>query len=444
MTLTLTRLNQDDFCGVAFGDFAAAQPLATDSVTTLYLGQRTSVRFVQPVVLHILHAHLARDRDLIAMLREGTRMASAIDHPNVCRVFDFGEAHGTFYSATQYLHGERLSTLLRSAASAEPAVSLAPELLAYVVAQAADGLYGAHMATDSSGLPLRIAHAELSPQQLHVGYDGSVCVLDFGMAKALDHVQPTNPDILKGRCAYLAPEQIRGDELDQRTDVWSLGVILRESLTGTPLFRGRSAAEVIHSVLNEPPPPWPEHVPAALREIAERAMQHQPHERYPNASAMSTDLRLFITRGESDVQASLTRSMRTLFEERIEEKQALLHQVFEQTQLHSSPAAVSEEPLAEEPTRAWFDDGALPRFDAAEPEVNNVDNTGSRSRVRLAANTEKTPRVSGAGHGAEATLRPASGVVLLLEQAIARRPLPCALALLLLGMVLGAALALAL
>lgn len=383
MTLAEKRTSHTDFTGATFGDFHVVRPIASDSKTTLYLAQRTSGRgFVQPIALGVVHPGLVRQREFATTLLEGSRAAAAVHHPNVCRLFEYGEAQGTVYLAYQWLFGETLAEVVKTQRrSALP--PLEPELIAHVIAQAADGLYAAHMATDARGVPLRILHGHLAPTLIHVGYDGHTSLLELGMSRARDHLHTGERDLLQERFAYLAPEQIRDEEPDARADIWALGVILRECLAGERLFRGSSAAQIIHAVLNEPLPPWPEHVPPALREIADRALRRDARDRYPNASAMASDLRLVYAGTEQQVETHLARWLRTAFHERMDEKQALLRQAAEDHRLRSAstppPTDVTD---TEEPTRAFFGEESLALQIVHEPAVS-AEPTGSRSRVRV-------------------------------------------------------------
>lgn len=429
MSVAQIRRKANDHCGVAFGDFIAVRPLATGSLTQVYLGQRARVRgLVHPVALHVLRPELAHDLDLLKLLEDDVRLAANVDHPNVCRVFGYGTANDTFYIATQYLLGETLASLQMSKAD------LPPELLAYVLAQACEGLYGAHTSLDGQGAPQRLVHRELTPARIHIGYDGVVRVTQLGTARARDRVQSSSRDLMSTRFAYLSPEQIRDHDVDARADLWALGVILREAGSRMPLFRRGSAAETIHAVLNQPLPAWPEDVPAALCEIAERAMQREPSDRYPNASALSLELRRFAGSGERELEARLSSWMRERYAERLNEKQAMLRQV---SSTNLAPVEIDEESsiMAEEPTRAWFDEQPSSMLHSSlPPRGEPVAIEPTNSQVRMAA-----PRALALlGRLRDDTLRPPATTLQRLEGFTRNYPFAYALALVSAGAVIGA------
>ncbi len=382
------RPSSYDFVGAKFGDFVILRSLAEGRLATLYLARRASLRsFVQPIAMHVFHPHLVRDGSVLAALTEEGRVASYLEHPGISRVFDFGEANGTFYAATQYVLGETLAAVLKTTQQSSGEVRLAPQIIAHLFVQACDALHSAHVTTDACGAPLQIVHGGLSPSRLHVGYDGTVHVLDFGTAKLLGKFPDLRANTLLERLPYLAPEQIRDDEVDARADVWSLGVMLRESLSGRRAFPGKSAMEVIHNVVSGALPAWPDHVPQPLRDIAERAMQRDPRARYPSAQAMSTELgALWKGEGRSP-ELRMATWMQTFFAERSEEKQAMLQEAFRGKPIDLSAQTVPNDlQQSESPTVASAISEAVELDDDDESALEEPSEPSSgRSYIRLAA-----------------------------------------------------------
>jgi serine/threonine-protein kinase len=313
------------------GGFRIANPIATGGMATVYLGRKTGPgRYAQMAAIKVIHPHLAQNRELTEMFLDEARLASCVNHPNVCRVLDFGEAEGTFYLAMEYVRGENFAQVLaRFDQHAEARARLAI-LSTHVIAQACEGLHAIHEAVDAEGRPLRIVHRDVSPQNLLVAYDGSIRMLDFGIASAEGRAHTGSTDVVRGRYAYMAPEQMRGLELDRRADIWSLGVILREALTGqNPYLRETQIATML-AVTQEPAPSWPSHTEPRLRAIAELSLSRVPEERFASARELGDALTRYLgERGESALSTELSQHMRKVFAQEIAEKRATLRTLAE-------------------------------------------------------------------------------------------------------------------
>ncbi len=320
------------FEGRTLGGYRIARAIASGGMATVFLARRTGPgRFAQTAALKVIHPHLAQEREFVEMFLEEARIASSINHPNVCRVLDFGQAEGTFYLAMEYVRGETWATTLHALMGCRESRARIHALSAYVIAQACEGLYAVHGAVDPAGVPLQIVHRDLSPHNLFVAYDGSVRVLDFGVASARAHEEglaSATTDLIKGRYAYMAPEQVRGAEVDLRADIWSLGVCLREALSGARLFERDTQIGTILAVTQEPLPAWPNHVPLLLREICDRALSRERETRFASARDFGSALaRVSATEMEPGSSAELSRFLRTLFAERLAQKRAELSEL---------------------------------------------------------------------------------------------------------------------
>ncbi len=319
------------FEGRTFGGYRIARAIATGGMATVFLARRTGPgRFAQNAALKVIHPHLAQEREFVEMFLEEARIASSINHPNVCRVLDFGQAEGTYYLAMEYIRGETWATALeRLTAQRESRVRL-QALSSYVIAQACEGLHAVHEAVDPNGLPLQIVHRDISPQNLFIAYDGSVRVLDFGIASAAAPPggQTSTTQVIKGRYAYMAPEQARGEQVDRRADIWSLGVCLREALSGERLFERDTQVATIMAVTKDDLPQWPKHVPLLLREICDKALERDLEQRYQTARELGSALaRVAASEAEPAGGAEVGRWMRLLFPEQIAQKRAELKEL---------------------------------------------------------------------------------------------------------------------
>lgn len=285
------------------------------------------------VALKTIHPHLAHHREFVDMFLDEARIASLIDHPHVCRVHDFGEERGVFYLAMEYLLGETLGDVIDRVHRRQDAYELEelPYYAAAVLAQALDGLHAAHELCDRDGAWLRVVHRDVSPQNLFVGYDGRVKVVDFGLAKAARRVSQTQVGTVKGKLAYLAPESIKGHVPDRRVDVWAAGVCLWEMLTLERLFHRPTDLETVVAVRDQAAPParsvawW---VPPQLDAIVLRALARDPEERFATARDMARALRAFLIQSGSGMGSrEIARWMTDLFEDRRERRLRVLEEV---------------------------------------------------------------------------------------------------------------------
>ncbi|MDB4974529.1 MAG: serine/threonine protein kinase [Myxococcaceae bacterium] len=282
------------------------------------------------VALKIIHPHLAQEESFVRMFLDEARLASAISHRNVCNVFDFGETDGRYYIAMDYLSGQSLRDVLRRLRKTE--VPIEPRKLAvyvaYMVAEACEGLHAAHELHGAEGKPLNVVHRDVSPHNLFVTYDGNVSVVDFGIARASDRIQSTATGVLKGKFSYMAPEQMRQLEIDRRADVWALGVVLWESLTLQRLFVRSSQADTVMSVMMDrvrPPSEVNPDIPKELDAVVLRSICRAPNQRYATAREMGRDLMKFCR--ESGVMVGpieIEHLMERLFEKEISEAKALI------------------------------------------------------------------------------------------------------------------------
>ena len=251
--------------------------------------------FRKLTVIKRLHGHLAHEPGFIDMFLDEARLAAKLNHPHCVQTYEVGESNGNHFLAMEYLDGQGLERLLRI--SGQQDVAIPPEVTARIVADALDGLGYAHELTDFDGTPLRVVHRDVSPQNIFITYNGVVKLLDFGIAKAASHIVETRTGVIKGKYAYIAPEQALAQEVDHRADLWSMGVVLWEMLTGRRLFKSANELatlnETLHAEIKLPSSFEPE-LPAELDTICLRALQRDPAQRYQSAHEMKEDLERFL------------------------------------------------------------------------------------------------------------------------------------------------------
>jgi serine/threonine-protein kinase len=271
------------------GRYRVLAKLGAGGFATVYLARlEGAAGFGRFVAIKRIHDHLASEPELVAMFLDEARVASAIDHPNVCAPLDFGRTEeGNYFLAMDYLLGEPLSEVRRAYGRVHGAPK--PEDVAFVLrvmADAAHGLHAAHEALDTRGRPLEIVHRDVAPANLFVLFSGHVKVVDFGIAKAARKLHTTQHGVFKGHVPFAAPEQLRGRTLDRRADLWSLGVVLWEMLAKRRLFAQKDEVALVDAIVRDPIPqlrekaPW---VSPRLAQAVHRCLSRDVEERPSSA-----------------------------------------------------------------------------------------------------------------------------------------------------------------
>ncbi len=291
--------------------------------------------FQKWVAIKRIHPHLLDDESFIQSFLDEARIAARISHANVAQVFDLGQDGDTYWIAMEYLHGEPLREVMRRVDEGFPMMSL--DLAARIVSDAAEGLHAAHELKDKDGKPLLLVHRDVTPHNLFLTYDGTVKVVDFGIAKIADRASTTRAGTLKGKIAYMSPEQVRGGaELDRRTDVFALGVVLWELTTGKRLFRMESDLETLDKVqacVVPPPSSLVRGYPADLEAIVLKALSRRKEDRYATARDVARALQNYlIKRGKFVGPEDVSAYVRSVFPDRIEKREAHLAWATEVTQ----------------------------------------------------------------------------------------------------------------
>ncbi len=271
------------------GRYVICDQLASGGMATVYIGRLVGpAGFSRTVAIKRLHSFLAVDPDFAAMLLDEARLAARIRHPNVVPTLDVVRADGELFLVMDYVEGESLARLARLQKTPLP-LSIA----ATIVAGALEGLHAAHEAMNDRGEPLSIVHRDVSPQNILVGSDGVPRLVDFGVAKAVGRVQSTREGHVKGKAGYMPPEQLRGETVDRRADVYASAVVLWELLTGKRLFAADSPAATMMLVLEQavlPPSHFNPEVREALDGIVMRGLAHDAELRYSTAEQMAQAL----------------------------------------------------------------------------------------------------------------------------------------------------------
>ena len=293
-------------------------PLAAGGMARIYIGRSTGIgSFERHVVLKMITPERANDQVAVNMFLDEARLAASLNHQNVAQVFEVGEDVGIHYLAMEYVHGQDLRAVLAKAGSQGTRIPL--ELALTVVAGAAAGLHHAHERRGPDGVPLGIVHRDVSPSNLMIGYDGAVKLLDFGIAKATARSVETQSGIIKGKFAYMAPEQCRGRDVDRRSDVFSLGIILYEISTQHRCFRADSDFDTMHRIVTGDvvrPTRLVQGYPQALEAIVMKALAIDAAQRYQSSGLLLEALESFAVASRMSLSTmGLGRFMRDMFGE---------------------------------------------------------------------------------------------------------------------------------
>lgn len=253
----------------------------------------------RPLVVKRVLPHVAQDPDYIESFVHEATLSMRLRHPNICAVYEFGEDAGTYYLAMEYVEGVSLRQLIREASP------LPHEIVARIIADVAAALAYAHGATDDEGRPLGIVHRDVTPENILIGFDGRVKLLDFGIAKARSQTQKTQAGVLKGKTAYMSPEQYRGEDLDGRADLFSLGACMFEALTGDNPFERGSEANTVAAILFDETTPYPSEwrdgIPEALDAACRGALAKDKRRRTPDGDTLARQLEAWL-REHGDVR----------------------------------------------------------------------------------------------------------------------------------------------
>ena len=345
--------------GRPFGRYELKAKIAQGGMAEVFLAlQRGPGGFEKMVAIKQLLPELVEEPGFVEMFLDEARIVASLSHPNICQIYELGEEGGRHYIAMEYLSGPTLSRLWKK--SLREGLPLAPPLVAYVVARAAEGLAHAHERAAPDGRSLEIVHRDVSPQNILVTYDGQVKLVDFGIARAATRQSRTGTGVIKGKLSYMSPEQLQGQPLDGKSDVFALGVVLHEMLTGRPLFRGETDLETMQQIIHREVPSvrGAPGVSTALARLVDRATSRAVASR-PSARELALGLEEAVSHARPLVNSEvLANHVRRVFvKEQAEERARLSTAVLPNIDdyLFNAPAVPAEASTAEvrPPTRRF-------------------------------------------------------------------------------------------
>ena len=280
--------------GIPFGNYLLQRRIARGGMAEVFLAvQQGPEGFQRKVAVKRILPHLADIPQFQEMFLDEARLAAQLTHPNIAHIYEFGSFRDNFYIAMEHIDGVDLGAVVLQGLSSP----LPLEHTARIVAEVCSALNYAHKLSDSDGSPLGLVHRDISPQNIMVSFDGAVKVLDFGIAKAAHHVERTQPGVVRGKFSYMSPEQVVGEKLDGRSDLFCAGIVLHELCAASPLFPRTDAVAAMQMIRQEkiePPTREGERLPAGLEAVLMRALEKDPDHRFDNAADMQLALEQYL------------------------------------------------------------------------------------------------------------------------------------------------------
>jgi serine/threonine protein kinase len=308
---------------IPFGKYYLLERINVGGMAEVFRAKAFGVEgFERLVAVKKILPNIAEDEEFIAMFIDEAKIAVQLQHANIAQIFDLGKVEDSFFIALEFVRGRDLRAMfdrLRQRGEAMPT----PQAC-FIVMQVCEGLDYAHNKRDGQGQELHLVHRDISPQNVLVGFEGEIKLIDFGIAKAAGKASKTQAGILKGKFGYMSPEQVRGLPIDRRSDIFSVGIVLYELLTGERLFMGESDFSTLEKVRNVEilaPSSYNKTIPEELERIALKALAKDPEDRYQNAIDLHDDLQAFLyTKGELYSRKDLAAWMKKMFPAEIEEE----------------------------------------------------------------------------------------------------------------------------
>ncbi|HEU4728914.1 MAG TPA: serine/threonine-protein kinase, partial [Kofleriaceae bacterium] len=281
---------------VPFGKYLLLDRISVGGMAEVFKAKSYGVEgFEKIIAIKRILPTMGEDRDFIKMFIDEAKIAGQLAHANICQIFELGRIDGSHFIAMEYIWGKDLLQIQNRLRKIKQPMPIA--MACFTIAKVLEGLDYAHRKRDPLGRPLEIVHRDCSPQNVLVSYEGEVKVIDFGIAKATSRNSRTMAGVLKGKFGYMSPEQVRGLPLDRRSDIFALGTMLYECLTGDRLFQGETDFSTLEKVRNvdiRPPREINPNIPQAVEAVILKALAKDVDERYQWCSEMLADLQAFL------------------------------------------------------------------------------------------------------------------------------------------------------
>jgi serine/threonine protein kinase/cytochrome c-type biogenesis protein CcmH/NrfG len=365
-----------------FGKYQLLDKIATGGMAELFRAKLTGAEgFEKLIAIKKILPHLSGEGELVKAFIDEAKLAALLQHENIVQIYDFGSMEGEYFIAMEYLFGKDLRTITQKASKRNMPLGL--ENILYMASRICAGLDYSHNLHDLQGRPLNIIHRDVNPQNIFNTYQGQVKIIDFGIAKAASHNTTTHEGLIKGKLAYMSPEQANGEVIDHRSDIFSLGIILYELLAEKRMFEGEALQiyPKVREARYKPPEEVITNVPAKLYDILHHALAKDREDRYQSCGDMLADLEECMYQLDSLPNArSFAQYIKLLFEEEFAAEELTL---WAKTQVFSAGEDTSQQQSTE--TEEYGKTVVLPKLGPTEKQKNNIWRLAQKNNIwRLA------------------------------------------------------------
>ncbi len=312
-----------------FGKYALLEQIGQGGMAEVFLAKQVGVEgFEKFTVIKRIRPQFSQDANFVEMFLNEAKLAARLNHSNIVQIYELGAIENSYFISMEYIAGRDMSAVIPKAKAS--GIEFPFEYALRVASNVCEGLYYAHNLTDANWQPLHIVHRDISPENIRIGWNGMVKILDFGIAKAATQLNETRAGEIKGKLGYMSPEQVLGKPLDNRSDIFSLGVVLYEWITGIRLFAGDNELAIMKSIVDGhiyPPSYFKDDLPEAVENIVMKALEKDREKRYQSAFEMQLDIENFLASHVfTPSNIHLSNFINQLFKEEIEaEKERLSH-----------------------------------------------------------------------------------------------------------------------
>jgi serine/threonine protein kinase len=312
---------------VRFGKYTLIDRIAVGGMAEIFLARQAGLEgFEKTIVIKRIRPHLSNQKSFVKMFLNEAKLAAQLNHPNIVQIYDLGKIADTYFIAMEYIFGRDMRRIIPKADSMGIPFPMVYALK--IASSVCEGLFYAHQKGDLYGNPLNIVHRDITPENIFVSFDGTVKILDFGIAKAANQIEQTRAGEIKGKLSYMSPEQCTGKPLDHRSDLFSLGVVLYEWVTGFKLFTGDSEVAILKSITEGKiyaPSYFKADIPEAVERILMKALEKDRERRYQTAWEMQYDIDQFLSQYEfTPSNIHLSNFLKQLFSDELEEEKKRL------------------------------------------------------------------------------------------------------------------------